>query len=137
MKVKTDKRDTIFSLLVRERACNCCEKCGKNGLHWAMQCSHIFSRRHKSTRWHADNAQCLCFTCHKWWHENPSESGVWIRKLLGDGFIEILKDRKNQIKNYTKADKVNILNHLRGEYAAMLRKRSEGECGRIEFESYD
>ena len=137
MKAKTDKRDTVFSLLIRERAGNCCEKCGRDGSQWVMQCSHIFSRRHKGIRWHPDNAKCLCFVCHKWWHENPVESGVWIRNYLGEGFIDLLMEKKNQITKYTKADKEDIHKHLKAEYKIMMEKRTNGECDRIEFKAFD
>jgi len=57
MKIKIDKRDKIFSLLVRERAGHVCERCGV-GRQAKLECSHIFSRTHRATRWHPDNAQC-------------------------------------------------------------------------------
>lgn len=136
-KVKIDKRDTTFSLLVRERADQLCERCGRHGSEWQLQCSHIFSRRHVGTRWHPDNAQCLCVTCHKWWHESPALSGVWIRELLGDGFIDLLEERKNQIKKYPPVVREDIHKHLKSEYKKMVTLRDSGMEGRIEFESFD
>jgi len=137
MKVKIDKRDTIFSKLVRERAGWLCERCGVSSDNTKLECSHIFSRSHKGVRWHPDNAQSLCFNCHKWWHSSPATSGVWIRELLGDGFIDLLEEKKNQIKKYTKADKEDIATHLRSEYKIMMSKRDQGDQGRIEFEAFD
>lgn len=141
MKTKIDKRDTVFSLLIRCRAnytCERCEKyCGENGDGGALQCSHIFSRRHVGLRWNPDNAKAMCFTCHKWWHENPTESGVWIRRFLGEGFIDLLTERKNQITKYTKADREDIYNHLKSEYKRIKEIRDSGEGDRIEFVAYD
>src|SRR3990167_1019129 len=86
MRVKRDKRDAIFSLLVRERAGWRCERCGKQfsredgqGLH----CSHFISRRHRSTRWHPDNAAAHCFSCHQWLGEHPLDFTIWIKAYLG------------------------------------------------------
>ena len=137
MKVKIDKRDTVFSKLVRERANQLCERCGRHSSEVALQCSHIFSRRHVATRWHPDNAQCLCFGCHKWWHESPAQSGVWIRELLGDGVIDLLEERRNQIKKYSKVVREDIHRHLLSEYKIMIDKRNDGISGRIEFEAFD
>lgn len=137
MKTKRDKRDAKFSLLVRERDCNICIKCGKNGEEWQLHCSHIFSRRHVGLRWHPDNAKCLCFSCHKWWHESPVESGLWIRELFGDDFIDALEVKKNQITKYSKIVKEDIYQHLKSEYEIMMDKRLNGVEGRIEFKSYE
>lgn len=137
MKVKIDKRDTVFSLLVRERANQLCERCHRHGDEVQLQCSHIFSRRHVGIRWHPDNAQCLCFSCHKWWHESPAQSGVWIRELLGNGFIDLLEEKKNQIKKYSKVVREDIHKHLKAEHKKMLESRSQGNDERIEFEAFD
>lgn len=137
MKNKRDKRDSVFSTLTRERAGNICERCGKNGDDYVLHCSHIFSRRHRRLRWHPDNSQSLCFTCHKWWHENPVESGIWIRELLGQGFIDLLEEKKNSIAKYSKPVLEDIYKHLNAEYKRMVQLRADGETGRIEFEAFD
>jgi len=137
MKIKIDKRDSKFSLLVRERANNVCERCGVSGENAKLECSHIFSRRHRSIRWHPDNAQCLCFTCHKWWHDSPALSGVWIRDMLGDGYIDLLEEKKNTIVKYSKVVLEDLSKHLNAEYKRVLEVRKTQETGRIEFEAFD
>lgn len=137
MKIKIDKRDTKFSLLVRERAGNVCERCGVSGDSKKLECSHIFTRSRRSTRWHPDNAQCLCFTCHMWWHQSPATSGIWIRELLGQGFIDIIEEKSHTIAKYSKPVLEDISKHLNQEYTRMMALRDSGETGRIEFEAFD
>ena len=98
MKVKRDKRDDVFSKLVRERAENSCEWCGKycgpkheNG---RLDCSHIFSRRHMATRWHPDNAVAHCFSCHLKYGENPLAASRWLVDHFGRGYVDLLEEKK-------------------------------------------
>jgi len=140
MKVKRDKRDDMFSKLVRERANHTCESCGKYcGPHHdggRLDCSHIFSRRHIATRWHPDNAVAHCFTCHQRLGENPVEFNRWAEDFLGKGLLDVVEELKNSICKMTKADKEDLYKHLKAEYAAMLEKRADGDTSRIEFKAW-
>ncbi len=141
MKIKRDKRDDVFSKLVRERAENSCEWCGKycgpKHEHGRLDCSHIFSRRHMATRWHPDNAVAHCFTCHKKYGENPVAATRWLIEQFGQGYVDLLEEKKNTIRKFTKADKEDLYKHYKEEYAVMMNKRLFGIVGRIEFESFD
>jgi hypothetical protein len=141
MKVKRDKRDIVFSHMVRERAEHTCEWCGKfcgekheNG---RLDCSHIFSRRHKATRWHPDNAVAHCFTCHQTYGENPVAANRWLLDHFGGGYMEILEEKKNSIVKRSKPVREDLYKHLQSEYKRMMSLRSDGVTGRIEFESFD
>ena len=86
MKIKITALDRLFSLYVRHRANWRCQYCGtdyaklnKSGLH----CSHLYGRRHKSTRWHPDNAFAHCFGCHQFLGGNPVIFSKWARMKLG------------------------------------------------------
>src|SRR5210317_951016 len=95
--MKASPADIAFSRCVRERANYRCEKCGAQhdkssmGLH----CSHIFSRRHRTVRWCADNAQALDYRCHAWYGGNAADSGLWITEVLGKGAIDLLREKIN------------------------------------------
>lgn len=136
--IKRNPADDSFSKCVRERANWMCERCSKkypensSGLH----CSHNFSRRHRTVRWHGDNALALCFACHQWFGGNPYESGRWLEKMLGETRLEMLIDAKNGKHKVPKAEEKDIAKHYREQLKIMQAKRKNGEMGRIEFESW-
>ena len=60
--------DKLWAELVKQRDKGKCIRCGKPAVH----SHHIFSRRHKRTRWNINNGISLCFRDH--WHwVNSSE----------------------------------------------------------------
>lgn len=114
MKIRIDKRDTVFSKLIRLRARFNCEKCGRYFPQGhGLQCSHFFSRRHQATRYDPDNACAHCFTCHQRLGENPMEFSAWIRSYLGDARYEMLQERHRRIVKRTKADSESLYQHLK------------------------
>ncbi len=138
MRVKTDKRDTVFSLLVRERAGWRCEVCGtrydpENAA--GLQCSHFFTRSKRSTRWAAENAAAQCTACHMRMGGNPIEFAEWIKGYLGEERYDALRRKANTPHKYTKADLEDLYQKLKSELASMRAKRAAGVTGRIEFSS--
>ena len=75
------------------------------------------------------NAQALCMGCHRWWHENPSESGVWIRELLGKSY-DLLVEKKNQVVKVPKSEEKEIAAHYRKEFRRMVEEND------TDFESW-
>ena len=136
--MKTNPADQAFSRCVRERADWTCEKCGSKHEEGSMglHCSHIFSRRHRTIRWSGDNAQALCFSCHSWYGGNPADSGVWIAEFLGEGHIDLLREKKEQRLKVSKLEEKEIAKHYREQLKAMKAERDNGKQGRIEFESW-
>lgn len=120
MKIRIDKRDVIFSKIIRLRAKWTCEACNTYfHLGHGLQCSHFFGRRHMSTRWDPDNAAAHCFTCHMRFGENPIEFTAWIKRYLGDVRYECLQLRHRTIVNRTKADLAFLYEHLKQQLAAI------------------
>ncbi len=139
--MKRDKRDIVFSKLVRERANWTCERCGRYfpfGERSGLDCSHFFGRRYLRLRWHPDNAAAHCRGCHGFLSENPDEFMRWIEGHIGEGRIEMLRERRNDNRiKYTKRDKEEIHAHLKSELQRLESLRAEGKEGRLEFEAYD
>ena len=119
--VKRSPADIAFSDCVRYAAGYTCQKCGK--VDGQMECSHIFSRKNRTIRWAKDNAMCKCHTCHRWWHENPTESGDWFRNLVGEGAYQILVEKKNSKQRVSKLEEEEIAKH----YREQLRKMQSGD----------
>ncbi|PUB87053.1 MAG: hypothetical protein DBP02_02070 [gamma proteobacterium symbiont of Ctena orbiculata] len=136
--IKLKPADTWFSKCIRERAGWICEVCNKQyeensqGLH----CSHFWSRRHRATRWDADNAAAHCFGCHQRLGGNPIEFADWIEQHLGEARMEIVRGKAMSIVKIPKSEEKDIAKYYREEYERMRKLRAEGVTGRIEFESY-
>ena len=117
MKLKIDKRDTIFSKLIRTRDKWTCQRCGRKyeegsqGLH----CSHFFSRRHRGTRWDMDNACAHCMGCHSFLGGNPIEFTEWIKQFLGQDVFERLRMKAMKVTKFTKADLEWIYQDLKAQ----------------------
>ena len=137
MKTRRDKLDTLFSLLVRERAEWMCEVCGRyfpedarQGLH----CSHHFSRRKRSIRLSPLNASAHCFSCHQTLGENPVLFHDWIKGHLGDEKFAALRIQAERLVRLKKHDRADIYSNLKASWEDMQARRKSGEMGRIEFE---
>lgn len=111
--MKISAADTWFSKAVKLRDNNTCQKCGIQKER--MECSHVHSRRHRTIRWDLMNAKTLCHGCHRWWHENPTESGKWFEETYGITHVEILLEKKNAYFKVPKSEEKEISKHYREE----------------------
>ena len=138
MAIKIKPADTWFSKCVREANDWVCEKCGTRYERGAMGLhnSHIFSRRHRTIRWSKDNTQALCFSCHQWLGGNPVDSGAWLTNLLGEGHMALLREKRDSRMKVSKLEEKDIAKHYKAEYERLLERRSNGETGRLDFDSY-
>ena len=125
--VKVSPADTAFSLCIRTAANYTCEKCGKGDKR--MECSHIFSRKHRTIRWCKENAMCKCNYCHRWWHQNPLDAAAWFVSKVGEAFVEILKEKRDSKVRVSKLEEKEIAAHYRAE----LKKLEDGAA---DFESW-
>lgn len=136
MKKKPPKEyrlDAVFSKLVRERAENTCERCGNQSRK--MDCSHLYGRRMRSSRWAPENAACHCTTCHRELTEKPVLFAEWIVKHLGEERASELRLKAHAQRKRTAAEKRDLLEKMNEEYKRMIKLRAEGVRGRIEFET--
>jgi hypothetical protein len=128
MKVRITKEDAVFSKLIRLRDGFTCQVCGTYFTDGhGLQCSHFFSRRHQATRYDPLNAAAKCFSCHQYLGENPIEFDGWIRKYLGEGAYELLKEKHHRIVKRTKKDRAALYAHLKGELRKLERAMNHGE----------
>lgn len=73
--------DALCRSVVLERDGHRCVRCGSD--HF-VQWSHVYTRRILCLRWDPRNSKALCASCHRWWHDNPAESGVWWVEWAGE-----------------------------------------------------
>ena len=127
----------MFSLCVRERSDWTCEKCRTKFEERAqnLHCSHLYSRRYRSIRWHPLGAVAHCFSCHMWFGSNPIEAAEWVRLYLGESKFDELRSLVQTICKTTQKDRDRIYQRLRHEHERMKQMRADGVTGRIEFDS--
>jgi hypothetical protein len=126
--VRISRADEAFSKCVRAAAKYTCQRCGKVG--GRMECSHIYSRSHRTIRWCKENAMCKCHTCHRWWHQNPIDAVNWFIAKMGQVLIDILIEKKNSKVRVSKLEEEEIAKH----YKAELKKLESSETD--DFESW-
>ncbi len=98
MKIKIDPADTMFSKAIRARDKQCV-RCGKSD---GLQVHHFFGRRYEGTRYEPSNVVSVCFTCHRFFHENPASQVEFMRERLGEKGFDILS---MQASTYCKKDR--------------------------------
>jgi len=101
-KVRISTEDRLFSEFIRKRAIRIsggCQRCLSQKTNYKqLQCSHLWGRRNKATRWDPDNCIGLCSGCHAYFTANPIEHQDWFRKHLGDERFEQLRLRAQGVK---------------------------------------
>ena len=133
MGIKISAADKAFGDCLKEAHDHTCERCGRQG---RMETSHVYGRRHRTIRWHKLNANSLCSTCHRWWHENPLEAWHWFTGLFGEGRVELLREARDSRCKVPKSEEKDIAAHYRQQIKIVQQKRSQGVTGYIDFESY-
>ena len=86
------KLDKAWSKLVKLRAGNKCEYCGKTGY---LNSHHIYTRKNRSVRWCVNNGISLCVDHHigvKFSaHGTPREFNKWLEGYRGEKQADLLK----------------------------------------------
>ena len=113
--MRIDPLDKLFSQFIRMRAIHRtggCERCGHpkfdiqkdNGdvlpAYKQLQCAHLISRWHKSTRWEEGAALGLCGGCHNWIDHEAEEKEALLVKFLGEQGAMLLKARARTPARY-------------------------------------
>jgi hypothetical protein len=114
MRIKLDKRDTLFSKLIRERDGHRCVFCGRSADEIKLECSHFWSRANKRTRFDPLNCDALCFSCHLRNEGNKQgDYRDWKLKQLGEKGYAELEERARSIFKYDKHSKEIIFENLK------------------------
>lgn len=138
VRIRIDKADKLFALLVKERAgwvCECCHRHYSRENGRGLECSHFYGRRHKATRWHPMNACAHCTRCHFRLGGDPIEFAAWIEGHLGRQDYARLQVLHNTIYRVPAVLKKQITANLQAELDRLLELRAQGRQGRLEFRS--
>ena len=133
--IKITPADKYFSVCVRERAENRCERCGGSPERGGLHCSHFHGRGKWSVRFAPENATALCMGCHLYFGSHPVEHTEWQREKLGDYWFEALREKANDLTagRVMKREQKHIAAHYRKEHQLMLALRASGAVGRLDF----
>ena len=136
--IKRTTADKHFSDAVRESFDFTCRSCGINGRHQPgmMDCSHVFSRKHRNTRWHPLNALCLCRSCHQKMSDRPPVHAELVRKVWGEEKYYWLIREHNKVAKIPKAQEKDIAKHYKAEKERVQGLRAMGRGGYIKINNW-
>ena len=124
--IKKKLEDRLWKLCmeyIRLRDAFRCQKCGKVVRGQGLHTSHVYCKKtYRSMKYDEQNLKCLCFYCHKWWHNNPLESFGWFKDKFPERF-EYLERRKVQLQKLTLYDLDNLID----EYACKIQDLKIGK----------
>jgi hypothetical protein len=140
MAIKILPADKWFSLCVRERADNTCERCGKvYQVTRGLQCCHYESRRNYSIRFEPLNAFACCYGCHNLLDGSPLQFTQFYVAKRGQDSLDILTElsRDSTRGRENKRNLSEIEEYYHDVYLEMLLKRSYGITGFLPFVGYN
>ena len=113
MAIKRTNADIWCSKAVRLRD-GACVRCGNTETNQAM---HIYGRRNKAVRYSLDNLLTGCYTCHRLFGESPIMFTDFCNQYLGEGHMEILREKSRGILKENKLVRAEIAKHYREQIA--------------------
>ena len=116
------KLDKQWSELVKIRAGNKCEVCGKTREQTQLNSHHIIGRTNRNTRWDLRNGCSLCVQHHKFGKQSAHEDYVWFDEWLKKyrkEDLEYLNGIKNTIKKWLPSEKQELIE----EFNLMLKEQ--------------
>lgn len=135
-KIKEKHLDSQFSKLVRLRANYQCEAqivrtC--DGVSGQMQCSHLMSRRFRSTRFAPHNACSHCASCHRYLGGNPLVFAEWIIGHMGREASDDLRREALIVRKRSQPQMRDLYNEMKEILQEMEKARALGDEGRLDF----
>ena len=98
--VKIDVADSAFSKYIRTRDNWTCQRCMKKyePPTSALHCSHFMGRGKEATRFDPENADALCYGCHRYLTAHPAEHMAWQIKRKSQQTVDEIILRSNTYK---------------------------------------
>jgi 5-methylcytosine-specific restriction endonuclease McrA len=120
----TDRLDEVCREVIRERDNNQCQHCGKKVEGSNSHPCHVVAKGNGASlrRFDLLNIFLGCMRCHKWWHDNPTESGKWFAKKFParEAYLEIYRGGKPA--KITTAEMEKLLEILKQKLADLKGK---------------
>lgn len=110
-KTSLKRLDDLTREKVFERDNYQCVRCQRGRPNFVIHPSHVIGRQNKRLRWDLNNVKTLCFICHRWWHDNPTESGEWFKKKYPKRY-KYLEEHKMEIQKTSSTALQKLLEEL-------------------------
>lgn len=101
--------DHHVSVIVRGRD-GCCVQCGST---YQLTAGHLFSRRHRSTRWNLMNVFCQCWNCNFNHTIDRKPYEQWFKNKFGEEKFEEIRILSTQSVHYKDFEMIEILKELK------------------------
>jgi len=119
----TEKLDDICREVIRLRDDNQCQKCGKTIKGSNSHPCHVVAKGNGASirRFDLLNIFLGCMNCHRWWHDQPTESGLWFAKKFParDAYLEIY--RYGKPAKISTAEMERLYGILKEKYKELLK----------------
>ena len=69
--------------------------------------------------------------------ENPLDFTAWLTAHYGEGYLDLLREKKNSIKKWTPKEKEEMYQYHKAEIERIELLRLAGEEGPIQIRDYD
>lgn len=94
----TEKLDELCRKIIRLRDEDTCQKCRKKVFGSNSHPCHVVAKGKGASKRRFDllNLFLGCMYCHRWWHDNPTESAKWFTEkfFARDAYLEIYRGGK-------------------------------------------
>ena len=104
--------DKAWSIKVRQKGF--CAVCGPHIKHDVLHAHHIFSRKHKGTRWDILNGLSLCIRHHLFFfHRDIYEASLWLQEYYNKPSLERLRIKAMGVCKWHESDLQILLDELK------------------------
>ena len=120
----TKTLDGLCRDIVRLRDDNCCQICRKTVKGRNSHPCHVVAKGKGASKRRFDllNIFLGCFRCHRWWHDNPTESGKWFTEEFParNAYLEIYRGGKPApITEIKMVEAIMHYKHIKANYEQM------------------
>jgi len=119
-----DALDGLCRQIVRQSTNGRCQKCGKYVTGSNSHPAHIIPKGKGASflRFDLRNILHLCFHCHRWWHNNPIDSAMFLKDKFYDRWVYlhkripdqqgVIKMRRHIVWKFSNSDLEEILEQI-------------------------
>ena len=137
--IKVIPADKWFSLCIRERADNVCERCGTDYKNRpGLQNCHYETRRNYSIRFEPINCFAMCYGCHQLMDSSRIGFSEFYILKRGQVKLDVLTELSRDLMRgkENRRNKKEIAEYYADVYESMLLQRSYGVTGWLDFVGY-
>lgn len=106
----------VFSKYIRLRDNCTCISCGKKDEFGKMDAGHYIPKTAGNAIYFDErNVNCQCTYCNRFMHGNLTKYAIALRKKYGEGILEELDQKRNQIVIFTENDYLRMIEEYKNK----------------------